>query len=153
MKRTKSKFGRRCGLSAEPVPGRMIMEEKMRIAISTDGEHVSEHFGRCPQFTLIEVRDNRVVEQQVVDNPGHHPGFLPKFLNEKKVNTIVAGGMGQNAVNLFRAENIDTILGINGKIEDVIKDIIEGRLKGGESMCNPGRGKGYGIDKSVCEHE
>jgi len=35
----------------------------------------------------------------------------------------------------------------------VIKDIVTGELKGGETLCEPGKGKGYGIDKTICEHE
>lgn len=124
----------------------------MRVAISTDGDYVSAHFGRCPQFTIVDIEEDKVKDKEVLDNPGHHPGFLPQFLQKKGVDAIVAGGMGQRAVGLFAEVGIEIVVGISGRIDEVIKQLTEGTLKGGESLCKPGAGKGYGLDKSVCDH-
>jgi len=120
----------------------------MKIAISTDGEYVSAHFGRCPSFTIAEIEGEKLVKKEVIDNPGHQPGFLPEFLRKQEVGTILAGGIGIKAQELFRSYGIKTIMGISGKIDDVIDDILKGTLKGGESLCKPGNGKGYGLDKT-----
>ncbi|MCK4912420.1 MAG: NifB/NifX family molybdenum-iron cluster-binding protein [Candidatus Omnitrophica bacterium] len=124
----------------------------MKIAISTEGDSVSAHFGRCPYFTIIEVENSKVIGKEVIDNPGHHPGFLPQFLNKKGVNTIVAGGMGQRAVDLFAEAKIGVVIGISGKIDQVVEKLQNGTLEGGESLCKPGLGKGYGLDKAGCDH-
>jgi len=124
----------------------------MRIAISTEGETVSAHFGRCPVFTVIDIEDGKVLSREEISNPGHHPGFLPQFLHEKGVNCIIAGGMGQNAVNLFTEQKIETVVGISGTISEVIDKLVNGTLEGGESLCKPGAGKGYGLDKTECDH-
>ena len=124
----------------------------MRIAISTDGDSVSAHFGRCPCFTIIEIDNGRLINKQTIANPGHHPGFLPEFLHKKGVNCIIAGGMGQRAEMLFAQAGIQTIMGISGVIDKVIDKIIKGTLEGGESLCRPGSGKGYGIEKTECDH-
>jgi predicted Fe-Mo cluster-binding NifX family protein len=125
----------------------------MKIAISTDGEYVSAHFGRCPSFTIADIQDGHVAEKQVIDNPGHHPGYLPQFLHEKGAEYIIAGGMGMRAQMLFNQSNIQTVMGVSGKIEDVLEQICNGTLKGGESLCRPGAGKGYGLDKTECDHD
>ena len=125
----------------------------MKIAISTDDEFVSAHFGRCPSFTIAEIRNNKVVEKETIDNPGHDPGYLPKFLHERGVECIIAGGMGQRAQILFHEKKIETLTGVTGKINDVIDQICSGTLEGGESLCKPGAGKGYGLDKSECDHD
>lgn len=125
----------------------------MRVAISTDGDFVSAHFGRCPQFTLVDIDKNKVTKREIIDNPGHHPGFLPQFLSEKGAACIIAGGMGMRAQELFSQAGIDSILGVEGSIDSVVKHLLAGTLKGGESICSPGAGKGYGVDKSVCDHE
>jgi len=124
----------------------------MKIAISTDGDSVSAHFGRCPCFTIVEVENDKVIGREIVDNPGHHPGFLPQFLNKKGVSAIVAGGMGQRAVDLFAEVEIEVVVGVNGKIDEVVEKLQNGTLEGGESLCRPGLGKGYGLDKTECEH-
>lgn len=124
----------------------------MRIAISTDGEHVSAHFGRCPTFTMIDIENGVVTKRETLDNPGHQPGFIPQFLHEKGVNCIVCGGMGRRATGFFSEYGIQTILGVTGRIEDAVQGLLSGTLVGGESLCRPGAGKGYGLDKTECDH-
>ena len=124
----------------------------MRVAISTDGDFVSPHFGRCPSFTVVDVEDSRVTKKEVIENPGHQPGFIPEFLHKKDVQCIVAGGMGMRATGLFNELGIQAIVGVTGRVDEVIEELQKGTLKGGESLCQPGSGKGYGLDKSECDH-
>ena len=124
----------------------------MRLAISTDNGFVSAHFGRCPDFTIVDIDNGQVIRKEVVANPGHQPGFIPQFLHQRGVNCIICGGMGMRATGFFDELGIQTIVGISGRIDEVIEEIKKGTLKGGESLCRPGSGKGYGIEKSVCDH-
>ncbi len=120
----------------------------MKIAISTDNGSVSEHFGRCPQFTLVDIKDNKVERKETIDNPGHDTaGSLPEYFHEKGVDTVIAGGAGPRAVDFFRQYNINLITGITGTIDEVITRVTEGKLESKDSTCNPGAGKGYGIRK------
>jgi predicted Fe-Mo cluster-binding NifX family protein len=125
----------------------------MRAAISTDAGSVSAHFGRCPSFTIVEIENGKVLERDEVTNPGHQPGFIPQFLSDRGVECIVAGGMGHRAMALFDEFGIQTILGIKGSIDNVIGKLSDGELKGGKSVCQPGSGKGYGIEKDECDHD
>ena len=124
----------------------------MRVAISTDGDFVSAHFGRCPLFTIVDINNGKLEKKEIVENPGHEPGFIPQFLNQRGVNCIVAGGMGARASGFFEELGIKAIVGVSGKISDAIDMLVKGRLKGGVSICSPGAGKGYGLDKTVCDH-
>lgn len=124
----------------------------MRIAISTDGDFVSPHFGRCPHFTILDIENGELKGKEIVLNPGHQPGFIPQFLHSKGVECIIAGGMGMRATGFFNELGIKTIVGISGRIDEVIDQIKTNALKGGESLCKPGSGKGYGMDKAVCDH-
>jgi predicted Fe-Mo cluster-binding NifX family protein len=124
----------------------------MKVAISTDNGNVSAHFGRCPEFTIIEIDNGQITKKEIIPNPGHHPGYLPEFLAEKNVSAIIAGGAGQRAQMLFAQKNIQLILGVEGTITDTIDKLCKGELEGSESLCKPGAGKGYGFDKSECDH-
>jgi len=124
----------------------------MKIAISTDGEFVSAHFGRCPTFTIVEIENGRIRNTQTIANPGHSPGLIPQFLHKRGVRYIVAGGMGPRASGFFDELGMQAIVGVSGKVKDVIDQLLKGTLQGGESLCEPGAGKGYGIDKSTCDH-
>lgn len=124
----------------------------MIVAISTDQDYVAGHFGRCPAYTLVDIEDGKVLSQEVVPNPGHMPGMIPKFLNEKGAKCIIAGGMGARAEGFFQQFGIQTVVGIQGKIEEVVAKLLDGSLEPGESLCKPGGGKGYGLDKAECDH-
>ena len=124
----------------------------MRIAISTDGKNVSPHFGRCPSFTLIDLEEGKVVNKVEVENPGHAAGYIPQFLHEKGVQQIVCGGMGMRAQGLFTEFGVETILGVEGSINSVIEKLEQGLLESKESLCTPGAGRGYGVEKNECDH-
>ena len=120
----------------------------IRIAISTDGDQVSPHFGRCATYTIIDLEDGKVKAQEVIENPGHEPGFLPQYLQKGGVNAIVAGGMGPRAQNLFQEVGIDVYLGAEGPIDEVIKQLQKGTLIAGESSCTHEQDSGNGN----CDH-
>jgi len=124
----------------------------MKIAISTDAGFVSAHFGRCPSFTIVEIKEGNVLEVEEINNPGHQPAFLPNFLAERGVKYIICGGMGNRAQMLFAEKKITPVIGVTGKIEEVIGKFVQGKLEAGESFCKPGAGKGYGVEKEECDH-
>lgn len=108
----------------------------MKIAVASQGNMVSPHFGHCPEFSLYETENGSVVKKTIIPNPGHRPGFLPRFLAEKGVNCIIAGGMGPAAVDLFRQHGIETVIGASGSVDKVVSDYLSGSLAVGESACH-----------------
>ncbi|MBD3414103.1 MAG: hypothetical protein GF421_06715 [Candidatus Aminicenantes bacterium] len=108
----------------------------MKLAISTEGNSVSAHFGRCPSYTIVDIKDGEVVNKEVIDNPGHRPGFLPEYLSEKGVECVIAGGMGPRAQTLFHQKNITPIIGIQGPVDEVIDKFINQELEKGEDLCD-----------------
>lgn len=108
----------------------------MKLAISTEGNSVSAHFGRCPRYTLVEIKQGKVVNREEIDNPGHRPGFLPNYLSEMGVDCVIAGGMGPRAQNLFRQKNIQPIIGVQGPVDEVIEKFINQELEQGKDLCD-----------------
>jgi len=94
---------------------------------------VSHHFGRCPQFTVVRVEDDRVMSIEVVDNPhfhAHGPGQVPAFVHGLGADVILAGGMGPRAVSLFHSYGIDVATGAGGRVDDALRAYLEGTLSG-----------------------
>ena len=110
----------------------------MKIAVSTENGYVSAHFGRCPAYTLVDIEDGRVVGRAEIPNPGHQPGFLPQYLSERGAGVIIAGGMGPRAQGLFAEKNIQTIIGIQGPIDEVIDKFLWQELESGQDLCDHG---------------
>ena len=125
----------------------------MKIAISTDQGYVSSHFGRCASYTIIEIKEGQILKKEEIPNPGHQPGFLPQFLSEKGVNIIIAGGMGPRAQALFNQKNIDTLIGVQGPVDQVVEKFIKEELEIGEDLCDHGHGKGYHGEHSYSHDE
>ncbi len=113
----------------------------MKVGIPTDSGMVATHFGRCPEFTFVEIEGNKVKSKDVVENPGHKPGYIPQFMSENNVDCIITGGIGRKAINIFDDLGIKVISGVNGEVENVIEQFLEGDIDSGENLCEPGNGK------------
>jgi len=112
------------------------MKENMLIAIpSNDGIHVEEHFGHCRRFILVKIHDGKVMSRLSVNPPQHAPGVFPAFLASEGADVIITGGMGGRAVNLFKEQGIDVILGAAGKVDDNLNTFLEGELESSGSVC------------------
>ena len=94
---------------------------------------MSMHFGRCPYFMMVDVEGNDVKKVDPVANPffnGHVPGAVPEFINKQSVNVMIAGGMGPKAVDMFNGFGIEVATGVGGKVENVLKAYLEGKVSG-----------------------
>ncbi|NMA92497.1 MAG: dinitrogenase iron-molybdenum cofactor [Firmicutes bacterium] len=116
----------------------------MKIAIPTEQGCVAQHFGRCPEYTLVEIAEGKVASQEVIPSPGHQPGFLPGYLAERGVTCIITGGAGRRAIDLFNQNNIEVIIGITGPVEQAVEDYLAGKLTSRDSLCERGQGRGSG---------
>jgi ArsR family transcriptional regulator len=121
--------------------------EQMRIAVASDDGNgldalISQHFGRCPYYTLVEVEAGEVKEVSVVDNPFYdshgEPGQVPGFIHSQGAQVIIAGGMGPRAISFFNQFGIETVTGTSGKVSDALNSYLGGGLSGSEP-CNEGR--------------
>ncbi|WP_252250966.1 NifB/NifX family molybdenum-iron cluster-binding protein [Clostridium sp. ZBS13] len=115
----------------------------MKIAIATNGKYVSGHFGHCEGFTMYEVEEGNLLKKEFIQSPKHKPGLLPLFLNEKGANVIIAGGMGETAQELFKENNIEVIVGIEGICDDIIEKFIKNELKSTGSICTEHAHEGH----------
>ncbi len=112
------------------------MAEKLKIAIpSNDGVMVETHFGHCRQFVIIDVENGIEVSRNSLNPPPHAPGVFPAFLAQQGANVIITGGMGARAVDLFKQNNIDVILGAAGSIDENLRVFLEGNLSSTGSVC------------------
>ncbi|MBM7622699.1 NifB/NifX family molybdenum-iron cluster-binding protein [Sporohalobacter salinus] len=107
-----------------------------KIAVPTDGNNVAEHFGRCPEYTIVEIEGEKVNNKEVIDNPGHKPGFLPRYLNDQGVDIVLAGGMGRRAKDLFDENEIDAVTGVTGSVDEAIECYLAGDLDSEENICD-----------------
>lgn len=114
-------------------------ERPRRIALPLTDGRLAEHFGRCEQFVIYETDPERgsVGPSEVVPAPPHQPGFLPGWLADKRVDVIIARGMGPRAVSAFEEQGIEVVLGAVGeRANTVILAYLSGDLKSGANVCD-----------------
>jgi len=111
-------------------------ENRMKIAVASEGRNVTEHFGHCENFNIYDTENGKILKSASVPNPGHKPGFLPNFLGDMGVNVIISGGMGGGAVDIFNERGIEVITGASGEASKAAECYLKGELKSTGSVCH-----------------
>lgn len=110
---------------------------KKRIAIPLENGILCSHFGHCQQFAIIDTDNKTISEESLVTPPPHEPGLLPAWLAEKGVTDVIAGGMGQRAINLFNQQNINVFVGAQIKShKELATDLLNDALAAGANYCD-----------------
>ncbi len=111
----------------------------MRVAIPLTEGKLCLHFGHCGTFAIVDLdmENKELKNREDVVPPPHEPGLLPRWLAEKKVNMIIAGGMGQRAQTLFQSNNIEVIVGAPSLTpEELVNNFMNGKLESGKNVCD-----------------
>lgn len=111
----------------------------MRIAVPIAEGKLAMHFGHCAHFALIDVdrEEKKILKREDIDAPPHEPGLLPRWLGERGVGMIIAGGMGQRARQLFTEGNTEVLVGAPVETpEKLVADFLAGSLVSGKNNCD-----------------
>lgn len=84
---------------------------KQKIAIPVSDGILDPHFGHCQEFAMVEVEQNKIGSITYIDAPPHQPGLLPPWLAERGATDVIAGGMGQRAIQLFNNQGVNVFVG------------------------------------------
>ena len=111
----------------------------MRIAIPLADGKLAMHFGHCERFALLDTDPEAkvVLKKEEIEAPPHEPGLLPAWLAERGAEVIIAGGMGQRAVQLFSQNAIQVVVGAASESpEDLALAYLNGTLSTGGNVCD-----------------
>jgi ATP-binding protein involved in chromosome partitioning len=111
----------------------------VKIAVPTAEGKLCLHFGHCEKFVIVNVDDTTksITAKEDAVPPPHEPGVLPKWLHEKGVNVIIAGGMGSRAQQFFAQYGIQVVVGAPSEHpQTVILDYLKGNLATGSNVCD-----------------
>jgi ATP-binding protein involved in chromosome partitioning len=113
----------------------------IRIAVPVAGELLCPHFGHCESFALFDVDPAAaaITAHHLATPPQHAPGVYPRWLAEQQVTLVLAGGMGGRARQMFAANGIEVVTGVEADDPaTVVNAYLAGRLVAGENACNHG---------------
>jgi predicted Fe-Mo cluster-binding NifX family protein len=110
---------------------------KITFAIPLENGRLCSHFGYCQQFAIVDVENNAIIGENLITPPPHEPGLYPAWLAERGITDVIAGGMGQRALDLFAAQNIKVNVGAEPKSpKELVMDWIKNDLKTGTNSCD-----------------
>ena len=111
----------------------------MKIAIPLAEGKLTMHFGHCASFALVDVdpQTKNILGSEEIAAPPHEPGLLPPWLAKQGAQMIIAGGMGQRALQLFAQQGIQVVVGAPAETpEKLITEYFAGTLQVGENVCD-----------------
>ncbi len=111
----------------------------MKIAIPTRNNHVDSHFGHCEHYTIFTVSDNKKIEATELYNAPEGCGCksnLGGILKQKGVTILLAGNMGQGAVNNITMAGIQVYRGCSGNVIQVVETFLKGELTDSGETCD-----------------
>lgn len=119
----------------------------MKVAIPKDGNLVSSHFGQSEGFLILKIENHKIIYTKTIMNGGLKGCELARLLSEYNVDTIIVGGIGEDAKNNIEKYNIKVLLGANGNIDKIIKEYVEGYLLLNNEVCNENQDNGHGNEE------
>lgn len=85
---------------------------KKKIAVPIDDSGILDgHFGHCKFLAVATEENGEILSEEIIVPPPHEPGLLPEWLSERSITDIIAGGMGQKAIQLFNIKGINVFVG------------------------------------------
>ena len=109
----------------------------MKFAIPLAQGKLTAHFGHCQEFALVNVEDQKILSTETLVPPPHEPGVLPQWLKEQGANVVIAGGMGQRAIDLFGQAGIQVLVGAPVETpEALVKSYLDQTLVSGANVCD-----------------
>ena len=121
----------------------------MIIAIPTKDGQVDNHFGHCEYYTLFHIDTNHKIAETSKFNAPQGCGCksgVAVTLREMGVNVMLAGNMGNGALQVLTQNEIKVVRGCKGDVFDVIQAYLAGNLLDSGVGC-ASHGEGH-----VCSH-
>jgi len=109
-----------------------------KIAVPVDNNGTLDgHFGHCKFFAIFRIEGEKIITEDNVTPPPHEPGVLPKWLADGGVTDVIAGGMGNRAVQIFNENNVNVFVGAPKlKATDLVKGFLNKSIEFSANYCD-----------------
>lgn len=110
----------------------------MKIALPTAGGVIDGHFGHCEYFTVFTVDEKReIVSEETVSSPAGCgcKSNIASTLAQMGVKVMLAGNMGDGAVNVLQGQGIRVVRGCSGDVKGVAESFLAGKVFDSGTGC------------------
>jgi len=124
----------------------------MKIALPTRENAVDDHFGHCEAYTVFSIDENKnIVSSEILPSPQGCgcKSNIAAVLKEKGVSVMLAGNMGNGALNVLKSHGIEVYRGCSGDVRQVAETFLQGKLNDSGESCHHHEVHGEGHE---CNH-
>ena len=110
----------------------------MKVAVPTRGNVVDDHFGHCEAYTVFTIDENqKIIETEMLPSPQGCgcKSNIASALKEKGVSVMLAGNMGNGALNVLQNQNITVYRGCSGDVRQLVKNFVNGTVTDSGEGC------------------
>lgn len=111
----------------------------MKIAVSVKADNsIDNHFGHCAYFKVFTVgENNQLISEQIIPSPQGCgcKSNIASELAEMGVTTMLAGGIGEGAINKLALNGISVVRNCSGDSNQLLADFLAGKIKDGGESC------------------
>jgi len=111
----------------------------MKVAIPTRGNVVDDHFGHCEAYTVFTVNENKKIEKtEILPSPQGCgcKSNIGAILQQTGVKVMLAGNMGNGALNVLNSYGIEVYRGCTGDVKQVAEAFLQGRINDSGEGCH-----------------
>ena len=110
----------------------------MKVAVPTRGNAVDDHFGHCEAYTVFTVDDKRkIISSEILPSPQGCgcKSNIASVLQEKGVTVMLAGNMGDGALNVLMHHGINVYRGNTGDVRKLTEVFLQGNVGDSGEGC------------------
>ncbi|MFO7657656.1 MAG: NifB/NifX family molybdenum-iron cluster-binding protein [Bacteroidales bacterium] len=111
----------------------------MKIALPTRNNKIDEHFGHCEYYTIFTISEASTIEKtELLPSPQGCgcKSDIASVLRNFGVTILLAGNMGEGAVNKIGAAGIKVIRGCTGSVNEVVNAYLQGNVSDSGETCS-----------------
>lgn len=120
----------------------------IKLAVPTTGIVVDDHFGHCDAYTVFTVDTNKkIVKTEILPSPQGCgcKSNIATILKEKGVSAMLAGNMGDGALNVLKNQGIEVYRGCSGDVRQLAENFLQGQIGDSGEAC-------HHHEDHVCNH-
>ena len=110
-----------------------------KIAIPTRENVVDDHFGHCQFYTIFTIgADNKIEKKEILPSPAGCgcKSNIASVFQQMGVSLMLAGNMGNGALNVLNDHGITVIRGCSGDILQTVEAYLSGAISDSGEGCH-----------------
>ena len=111
----------------------------MKVAIPTRNNAVDDHFGHCAGYTVYTIGDDKKIQsKEALPSPAGCgcKSNIASVMQEMGITVMLAGNMGNGALNVLSNHGIKVYRGCSGNTDDLIRQFLSGEVNDSGELCH-----------------